>query len=280
VNQPEVIYLCVKRVDDDELGFRVHTGPTVDETLHSIQTLRRFHPDIPVYIYTDTPSLWKLGIWKGLDPLYFMPIGVERGQPFMYPHENFWEHSKWQIPDLRILVAKLDTMLVHPGAFLFLDSDTEVVAPLDEIFQSDRPVMHAREYPLQNSAYDRALHMIDWSKYGITPPQVAAMDMINSGVVWVPWKYRQHLYRVKRWLIQEAYTEVGGDGSNRLKEQLGLSVFLQALGEVRTCEHLINHLWWRRSVSGKEWMLEDWRWYEQKVSIAKKPPAAGTIGAS
>mgnify|MGYP003133378941 CR=1 FL=1 len=272
---PEVIYMVVKRTDTDDLGFRFHTGPTVDETLHSIRTLRNYHPDIRVYVYTDIPRLHLIPAWKELGDISFMPVGVER-EEVLFPHENLWEKNKWQIPDLRLLFAKLDCMILHPGQALFLDSDTEVCAPLDEIFDSDDVWMHAKEFLFRESTYKELLTTVSWPPWGIDPNHVRDYWMINSGVVWVPWRYRMLLLAAKRWMISNAYTHVGSSGSNRLKEQIALSCFFQAKTDgVRTSGHLINHLWWRRGSYGKHHLGgddgEQWRWYPPVVHVKKAP---------
>jgi len=260
----EVTYTIVRRTHLDEEQVRIHTGPTIDETIHSIKSLRTYHPEVIVNIYTDISRLHLIDVWKNLGVIRFFPVGVERNE-LNYKHEDLWERNKWPIPDLRVLMAKLDSMILHPTPSLFLDSDTEIHGPIDEIFDSEEPYLHLKEYPFNNSSFSLVITNVKWQRYGINPNKVAGMAMYNSGVVWIPKQYRPILWDVKNWVVENYSTQVGCD---RLKEQIGLSVFLQDKFEkLKTCEHLIDHLWWRRGLYGKQLLNEEgWRWYDRHFS--------------
>jgi len=263
--KPTVVYMCVMRTDKERDAIRIHSGPTLDETLHSVKTLRRFHPDINVALYTDINGIYN---HKPIVEAKFdiFPIGVERNE-IHYKHENFWERNKWWIPDLRILIAKIDCLLLHPGPILFLDSDTQIHAPLDEIFESDESYLHTREYKFVDSTFSSVVHNVRWQNYGIDPNIVANFSMFNSGVIWLPQAKKQIIWQVKQWLIDQQKTIIGSSGSDRLKEQVALSIFLQANGEVRQAKHLISHYWWRRYKEGIDALGDNaWRWYKKIYS--------------
>ena len=261
----EVVYLIVRRTEGEDEGIRFHTGPTIDETVHSINTLRQYHPDAVVNIYTDIKKLYRLPIWDQ-KRTKFLPIGVER-EEVNYKHEFNWERNKWFLPDLRILAAKLDCIVLHPRKAIFLDSDIEVVGPLDEIYEDEKNVwMHTYEYPFEGSHHAGLITNVDWPKWGINPNDVRKMYMINSGVIKIHDRFnpiRGVYLKARDWLLDNRETQTG---PGRLKEQAIISVFSQEYGTVKTADHLTNHLWWRRSVQGVGALEKASTWYEKKVT--------------
>ena len=122
-----ITYLVVLREQNPQI---------LNEFLHSYRSLRRFHPDIPVLVYHENLTLEQLNFIRPLSGVMDFPIAVDCSGRFQ-PH-RFRMKNGWGFPELYVLASKLDVLLLTPGDTLFLDTDTEVRAPLTEYQQLDR----------------------------------------------------------------------------------------------------------------------------------------------
>lgn len=139
----------------------------------SLQSLRRFHPDWPVEI-TRLDSL-PVPAWKRL-----------------YRRLSVWKLDKRRargFHDTRIIGRKAQAMVATPFRHtLFLDADTVVMRPLDELRR-------------RAQAADVMVTPLDWKSYaGVEDWQPRSFPYLNSGVVFFSRrfadKYRPYVERL------------------------------------------------------------------------------------
>lgn len=243
-----VAYLVVLREQNPQV---------LNEFAHSFASLREHHPDVPVLVYHDNFDVEQIEWVCGLPGVMEMPIGVDRSGRF--ERNRYVERHGWVFPELHVLAAKIDVLLLTPGDTLLLDTDTEVRASLDGIFGSDLPCMYESEGLL--ATHDRdlrsVLRAIQWHNLGWRGDQ-KKLAMYNSGVVWVPQAMKLHLYKAKELLWSLTNVPATERGDNRLDEQIALSIALQEASGYRLREAVpaVYH-YWREKHEART------RWYEE-----------------
>jgi hypothetical protein len=229
----------------------VQGGPNLrlfDEFLFSFASLRRHHPHLPVFVHHEDlqpGALRALGELPGVLPMRI----AARQEAARFERNDYDRRYGWQFPELEILAAKIDVLLLTPGHTLLLDTDTEVLAPLDEVLRERRrPWMHDDEGLLaaqDGRDFSSVLGPRVWQAFGWRG-DLARLRMLNSGAVFVPQHLKPALYQAKEYLWAMAGVPGHLRGDNRLDEQVALSVALQEAVpdyDVRTMPHLVDHYW-------------------------------------
>lgn len=228
----------------------------VNEFAHSFASLRRHHPDVPVLVYHDNLQPEHLEWLRGLG-IMDTAIGVDRSGRF--ERNRYVERHGWVFPELHVLAAKIDVLLLTPGDTLLLDTDTEVRSSLDGIFATAVPCMYESEGLL--ATHDRDLHgvlaAIQWHNLGWRGDR-QRLSMFNSGVVWVPQNLKVHLYKAKELLWSLTNVRATERGDNRLDEQIALSITLQEASDYQLREAVpaVYHYWREKHGAGERWYPE------------------------
>lgn len=245
----------------------------LNEFLHSFTTLRRFHPDIPVLLYHQNLTGEQLDFVRRLRGVLDFPIAVDATGRF--PEHGFRMKSGHGFPELRVLASKVDVLLLTPGDTLFLDTDTEVRAPLDDVFASPVPWLHESEGLLRE--HDRELASLlaatNWTAMGWRG-DLERLCMYNTGSIWVPQSFKQHLYRAKEYMWSLVAVPAQDRGDNRLDEQISLSIALSeateyAVGEVAP---RVYHFWRERYENEPAWYLERFTPAQGEQPVVLHPP--------
>ena len=185
----------------------------------SYKSLRRFHPDLPVVVYHHNLMGAELDYLEQLEGVRCVPIGLDAGR--MFSEQRYREAEGWNFPELFALTAKIDAMLLTPGDTLFLDTDTEVVAPLDECLSSDTPWMHMAEGHPEGDTRD-LFAQIPWQAMGWRG-DLRRMRIYDAGSIYVPQACKHHLYLAKQLL----WSQLRPADQDQLDEQMALSIALQ-----------------------------------------------------
>ncbi len=229
------VYLVVLREQNTQV---------LNECLHSMATLRRFHPQLPVFIYYDNLEPEHLEYLHAQPNVLTFPIGIDRTGKFV--PNMYTQKYGWKFPELYVLAAKIDALLLTPGDTLFLDSDTEVKAPLSECLESRDVWMHEDEGRFVDHDRDFST-MFEQCNFGMLGWQGdrEKLHMLNSGAVYVPEEYKLQLLRAKEFLWQLAQVDPEPRGDNRLDEQIAMSIaFQEATGHrVRCLDQVVDHYW-------------------------------------
>ncbi|MEM7198865.1 MAG: hypothetical protein AAF628_01265 [Planctomycetota bacterium] len=218
----------------------------LDEFVFSFASLRQFHPELPVFVYHE-------GLPPEVEAFVHelpgtIPLRIAARQPGGFARNDYHRKYGWIFPELEILAAKIDVLLLTPGHTLLLDTDTEVHGALHEVLASETPWMHADEGLLaaqDGRDFSCVLGSEVWERFGWRG-DLTRLRMLNSGTVWAPAPFKSELYRAKQylWWMDQVPGELRGD--NRLDEQVALSVALQEAsgdGHVRSMAHLVDHYW-------------------------------------
>lgn len=247
----------------------------LNELLHSFATLRRFHPDLPVVVYHQNLTAEQLGFVRRLRGVIDFPIAVDATG--RYAEHGFRMKGGQRFPELRVLAAKIDVLLLTPGDTLFLDTDTEVRAPLDDVLASPVPWLHESEGLMRSHA--RGLRSVlaatNWQALGWRG-DLDRLCMFNTGSIWVPQTFKHHLYRAKEYVWSLTALPAHERGDNRLDEQIAVSIALgeateYVLGEVAP---RVYHFWRERYENAPPWYLERFRAGEGEPPVVLHPPAA------
>lgn len=236
------------------VALRQQNSRILNEFAASLASLRRFHPDVPVTVYHSNVDAHTLEYFRGLPGVRPTPIGIDYSGRFA--ENNYLERHGWVFPELYVLAAKIDTLLLTPGNTLFLDTDTEVLAPLDDCFGSDVPWMYEFEGMFTDPDRNQksVLEQVDFETFGWRgdPDRLA---IYNSGAVYVPQRLKPELYKAKEFLWCLGQIPADERGDNRLDEQLALSVALQeAVGyEMRELAPRVYHYWLEKYEKFGEW---------------------------
>ncbi len=217
----------------------------LNEFFHSLASLRRFHPDIPVMVYHDNLEREHLEMIADQPNVMTFAIGVDRSGRFV--PNNYKAKYGWKFPELHVLSCKLDCLLLTPGNNLFLDTDTEVLQPLDQIFASNEVWMHKDEGLLIEQERDfkgNVLNTINWDAWAWRCDR-NQIRMYNSGTLFIPQAMKVHLYKAKEFMWTLAMLPADDRGDNRLDEQLAISIALQEATNynIRVAEDLVEHYW-------------------------------------
>ncbi|MCL4198873.1 MAG: hypothetical protein KJZ69_15405 [Phycisphaerales bacterium] len=218
------------------LTIAVDHAEYVEQLHFCVSSLRQFHPALPVIVYTNLNER----MTRCLRPLDvdIRPICVPR----RFARHGLRAHGVPR-PELDIVSLKVDLPARLDGDVLFLDADTEVCAPLDDLLSSDLPYLHDREYNLidaEEAWMRRIVGDLPWEQLGLSPPAEPAM--YNSGVLFLPSSMRTRCLRLVRRMMK-AISYLEGQEANPHCEQLAYSLVLPALGDVLTCRKTIRHYW-------------------------------------
>jgi hypothetical protein len=234
--------------------LREQNPHVLDELAHSFASLRRLHPDLPVLVYHDSLEPEQLEWLCALSGVIDMPIGVDRSGRFA--RNRYAERRGWTFPELHVLAAKIDVLLLTPGDTLFLDTDTEVRSSLCDVLEREQPAMYESEGLLVEHERDLrgVLAAIQWRNLGWQGDR-ARLAMFNSGAIWVPQRWKVCLYRAKELLWSLTTLPAAGRGDNRLDEQIALSIALQEAcgGELGEVAPRVYHFWREKYESGARW---------------------------
>lgn len=216
----------------------------LDEFYHSLLSLRRFHPELPVMVYHDGLDADQLAFITDLPYVMGFAAGVDRSERFA--RNRYDQRFGWTFPELFIHAIKIDVLLLTPGNTLYLDTDTEVIAPLDPVFGSANPWMHEDEGLLTQHDRDwtSVTEATNWQSMGWRgDPQ--QLRMFNAGAVYVPQAMKPEMYRAKEYLWALSAVPSGPRGDNRLDEQIAVSFALQEASDysVSTLSPMIDHYW-------------------------------------
>lgn len=212
-----VAYLVVLREQNSQI---------LNEFAASYESLRRFHPDLQVMVYHHHLMSSEIDYFNGLKNVMCFPIGIDCSGRF--EENRYLELHGWSFPELYVLAAKIDVLLMTPGDTLFLDTDTEVLASLDECLDSDQPWMHKSEgrFVDHERDFSSLLDSVHWSTFG-WKGDLEKLTVYNSGSIYVPQSFKHCLYGAKELLWAMAQLPGKDRGDNRLDEQLAVSVALQ-----------------------------------------------------
>lgn len=226
----------------------------LDEFVHSFASLREHHAELPVFVYHHGLSGAQLAFVRRLRGVVDFPIAPDRSGRF---RSCGWMMKSGELfPSLGVLAAKIDVLLLTPGNTLFLDADTEVREPLDEVLLSEGPWMHACEGLMR--AHERPLASMlaatPWAELGWCG-DLDRLRMFNSGVVWVPEPFKRALFRAKEYLWHLLDLPAEERGDNRLDEQIAISIALEEASGygVREVAPRVHHFWRERYEGEPAW---------------------------
>lgn len=143
---------------------------------------------------------------------------------------------------------------------VLLDVDTLFLKKIDKDFWNDSAVFWKAEYQImQFRNLDRILPQIPWQDIDIKFDQ--SFLMYNTGVVYIPKKYRKEICEKALWI-----TDYLNNGSllpedrhgNKLDEQIGLSIAVHDVfgreGKIKFCDQYIHH-YWEEKTKGIRWWV-------------------------
>lgn len=226
------------------------TNHTVDMFIHSASSVRRLHPHVPVHI-----------VHSGLDPpvekrlcahvVCHGPVPLEHH----FKTNRYWEERGWALAELDVLALKihaLDIVAASDGVLL-LDVDTELLAPLDDVFASHWPRLACDEAAFVHPSggfrdYTEFVRVFPWSSLGLDVGNGTWLRQFNTGAVFLPGALRGAVVRLAQRLLATIARVDPPRGDNRLDEQLAVSLAAQLLTGIVSTAHVlsmpeIRHLW-------------------------------------
>jgi hypothetical protein len=141
---------------------------------------------------------------------------------------------------------------------VLLDVDTVFLKKIDRSYWDDSAVFWKAEYQIQQFRnLDRVLPQIPWSEIDIKFDH--SFMMYNTGVVYIPKKYRKEVCEKALWITD--YLNNGRFSpedryGNKLDEQIGLSIAVHDVfgrqGKIKCCDQYIHH-YWEEKTKGIRW---------------------------
>ncbi len=240
-----VVYLAVLREQNSRI---------LREFAASYQSLRKFHPDVPVIVYHHNLLAAELDSLDRLENLRCIPIAVDG--PERLSEQRYLELEAWNFPELLTRSAKIDALLLTPGDTLFLDTDTEVLASLGDCFNSDKPWMHLSEGRFVDHQRNLrgSLSEVPWQALG-WQGDAERMQVYDSGSIYVPQAYKMHLYRAKELLWRMATSPADDRSDNPFDEQMAISIALQEATdyELSAIAPRVYHYWEEKYDKAGDW---------------------------
>ena len=225
-----------------------------NEFAYSFQSLRRFHPDLPVFVYHQNLILGEILYLRALPGVMDFPVAVDSTGRFS--RNLYKETYGWKFPELEVLASKIDVILLTPGDTLFLDTDTEVKMPLDSCLASGRPMLYESEGSFNDHERDfkNTLDSIDFRRFGWIGG-AGDLEVYNTGAIYVPESYKVHLYKAKELLWALGRIPGKERGDNRLDEQVAISIALGKAcgGRVEEIKPIVYHYWKEKYDKQGEW---------------------------
>ena len=99
--------------------------------------------------------------------------------------------------------------------------------------------------------------------------------MYNTGSIWVPQSFKQHLYRAKEYMWSLVALPAHERGDNRLDEQIALSIALSEANEYAVSEVAprVYHFWRERYENEPAWYTERFVPHAGEQPVVLYPPS-------